>query len=299
MSPFSSPVLQNSSFSELDYFNSPLLTLSLTPTSSQSSYSSPEIETDPAGDDVHVIPSPQFLTKEVARRSVQIDGKTRMNWARPIRVEEAATHEPVTPDDSDTSFSGPLPNHGWAVAVEGKGLGVSGVVAWDTPRKNSTDRILTSSQSLDCFTSPTTLNELRSLRRAAVNLMDEAKRPMKVGAPRENKIRRKAVPSVVEIEDDGYSPSHFHRISAPVLPMSPRMTSLPFVVPPRHTSQQRYSGSSSSSVSDQPITPGSSQQFVLQVNEGLKRFELAERDLELQNQGTLKHRRGLSRFLGK
>lgn len=64
-------------------------------------------------------------------------------------------------------------------------------------------RILATSQSLNSFSSPSTLLELQHLRQAASELETEARKPIRVGTlsretPRERKIKRKAVPSIAE-----------------------------------------------------------------------------------------------------
>ncbi|WVF67549.1 hypothetical protein IAT40_002306 [Kwoniella sp. CBS 6097] len=64
-------------------------------------------------------------------------------------------------------------------------------------------RILATSQSLNSFSSPSNLDELRSLKQAAVLLETEARKPIRpnFGAKdtqRERRIKRKAVPSIVE-----------------------------------------------------------------------------------------------------
>ncbi|WVQ95079.1 hypothetical protein IAU59_002172 [Kwoniella sp. CBS 9459] len=73
-------------------------------------------------------------------------------------------------------------------------------------------RILATSQSLNSFSSPTNLDELRSLKQAAVLLETEARKPIRplIGAKdtqRERKIKRKAVPSIVESDLLEASPS--------------------------------------------------------------------------------------------
>ncbi|WVW85504.1 hypothetical protein I302_107542 [Kwoniella bestiolae CBS 10118] len=90
-----------------------------------------------------------------------------------------------------------------------------------TPISNS--RILATSQSLNSFSSPSNLAELRNLRQAAVVLENEAKRPMRPSpscgqikdTQRERKIKRKAVPSIAESDIiDYYSTSSCSSITA-------------------------------------------------------------------------------------
>ncbi|WWD19173.1 hypothetical protein CI109_103631 [Kwoniella shandongensis] len=193
---------------------------------------------------------------------------------------------PLTPSPIIATPEGPSPSEapqrGWSVMMsQGKGLGVSGVAAWDTPLTTPsreldmefnfepitllpsapspssppaaasfspntdtpnrrpvtltpspttsrssetidprvvdvglagpTARILSTSQSLNSFSSPSNLEELRILRRAAVDLEAEARRPIRptdvgstsqtkdvIGPQRERKIKRKAVPSMID-----------------------------------------------------------------------------------------------------
>ncbi|WRT68520.1 uncharacterized protein IL334_005496 [Kwoniella shivajii] len=69
----------------------------------------------------------------------------------------------------------------------------------------SNPRMLATSQSLNSFSSPSNLQELRNLRQAATVLETEARRPIRPLAPnsskdvpRERRIKRKAVPSIAE-----------------------------------------------------------------------------------------------------
>ncbi|KAK8854681.1 hypothetical protein IAR55_003420 [Kwoniella newhampshirensis] len=181
---------------------------------------------------------------------------------------------PLTPSPviaASKESPGNAPQRAWSVMMaQGKGLGVSGVVAWDTPlttpsreldiefnfepltllpsatsssisprtstpsqrpvtltpspssRSSSTmerpdggqgpnARLLATSQSLNSFSSPANLEELQILRRAAVELAAEARRPIRstesshvpgrdVTSQKERKIKRKAVPSMMEFE---------------------------------------------------------------------------------------------------
>ncbi|WWC93464.1 hypothetical protein V866_000298 [Kwoniella sp. B9012] len=106
-----------------------------------------------------------------------------------------------------------------------------------TPVSHS--RILATSQSLNSFSSPSNLAELRSLRQAAVVLENEAKRPIRsspscpsgqikdvVAGQRERKIKRKAVPSIAESDIiDYYSTSTCSSITASATPSSSSCTS--------------------------------------------------------------------------
>ncbi|WVQ68383.1 uncharacterized protein L199_006591 [Kwoniella botswanensis] len=106
-----------------------------------------------------------------------------------------------------------------------------------TPVSHS--RILATSQSLNSFSSPSNLAELRSLRQAAVVLENEAKRPIRsspscpsgqikdvVAGQRERKIKRKAVPSIAESDIiDYYSTSTCSSITASTTPSSSSCTS--------------------------------------------------------------------------
>ncbi|KAK6910786.1 hypothetical protein I203_104819 [Kwoniella mangroviensis CBS 8507] len=101
-----------------------------------------------------------------------------------------------------------------------------------TPISNS--RILATSQSLNSFSSPSNLAELRNLRQAAVVLENEAKRPIRpspscpsgqikdvVAGQRERKIKRKAVPSIAESDIvDYYSTSSCSSLTASTTPSS-------------------------------------------------------------------------------
>ncbi|OCF32756.1 hypothetical protein I317_02121 [Kwoniella heveanensis CBS 569] len=67
----------------------------------------------------------------------------------------------------------------------------------------SNPRILATSQSLNSFSSPSNLDELRTLKQAAVLLETEARKPIRPlngskDTQRERKIKRKAVPSIIE-----------------------------------------------------------------------------------------------------
>lgn len=74
--------------------------------------------------------------------------------------------------------------------------------------------------------SPSTLEELRELRRAASALEEEAKRPIRVGAAI-RKIKRKPVPALLE---------QSHPIDSSLPRLSTRQTSLPFSIPERQSS---------------------------------------------------------------
>ncbi|WWC63412.1 uncharacterized protein I303_106013 [Kwoniella dejecticola CBS 10117] len=182
-----SPVLLKSSFSQLDYFatggSRPIFTLNLTssPTASTHSnrLSTPERGFSPSPyptyrdssvgldeDSPQVLSSPKLgVSKLNQRKSVQFGKETensRVNWARPLRVEqdpaismrifgaslqrsrrlnrspapspsssddEPLTPSPVTPSSDDNVQ---IPQRAWSVyPTSAKGLGVSGVAEWD------------------------------------------------------------------------------------------------------------------------------------------------------------------------
>ncbi|WWC90604.1 uncharacterized protein L201_005540 [Kwoniella dendrophila CBS 6074] len=90
----------------------------------------------------------------------------------------------------------------------------------DSPLSCCNPRILATSQSLNSFSSPSNLAELRNLRQAAIVLENEARKPIPINSgsttttavtkenPRERKIKRKAVPSIAESDIiDYYSTS--------------------------------------------------------------------------------------------
>ncbi|WWC71460.1 uncharacterized protein I206_105417 [Kwoniella pini CBS 10737] len=87
---------------------------------------------------------------------------------------------------------------------------ISPSIQLSSKSSSSNLRILATSQSLNSFSSPSNLQELRNLRQAAVVLENEAKKPIHMycsinSSPsfnqigqRERKIKRKAVPSIAE-----------------------------------------------------------------------------------------------------
>lgn len=206
--------------------------------------------------------------------------------------------------------------------IEGKGLGVFGVAEWDaayieqdTPKQSQTHNIDLASPSIDCIelatptprsrasaqtlntlASPSTLDELAGLRQAALDLETEARRPMKPAAPKEKRIKRKAVPVLFQADFEStcvyidatvpikkaFSMRHPNRprsrtsYVAPPPQISPRVASLPFSIPERRTSNELSalsdsessfgsrsgssrirSNSSTSSASDDVATPQS------------------------------------------
>ncbi|KAL7422430.1 hypothetical protein Q5752_003078 [Cryptotrichosporon argae] len=249
-----SPVLGNSAFSAFDYFqNLPASANKPQPPLPQLSLKSPFVLNSPplnAMGSPKVLGSPEPGAANAHRRSVQFPHVTAVNWARPLRQEsrifgasmqrsrrmrhsgspsssdsEPATPMPVTPDATTPEIE--IPGRTWAVVSSCKGLGVSGIDAFDTsdlselepepePELSSGSSSDVSFDGLACtppyvdleaysetfaaLTSPNNLDELHCLRLAAIDLEAEARRVHRTVAKLERRIRRKAAPRLTEDE---------------------------------------------------------------------------------------------------
>ncbi|ORY35818.1 hypothetical protein BCR39DRAFT_34788 [Naematelia encephala] len=313
-----------------------------------------------------------------ARRSVQLDEKATVNWARPLRLEgenapvcifgaslqrtrrlkrqsqtsmtsplpspaSSSDDEPQTPSPILASESPIIARRGWSMMSDHYGLGV-GEQGWDeapgyfvdskaqaTAVVETPSKLLASSQSMSDFASPATLDELRYLRQAAVDLAEHVRKP--VFAPLRStstrRIRRKAVPSI-----DIGEISHF-TLPSPLDPSSMRhhrsrtLDPNPPILPPRSTElhqgqRPRYQTHSSSrsviEVSPRVSSLPSRQAWLesVSVPDGLTQMATTPRSLQgghadpdtflrqmdsglkkLELEGRGKHRRGLSGFLGR
>jgi len=237
----------------------------------------------------------------------------------PISPPSSPDEGPLTPTPILSLNECEIPSHSWSVTSKGTGLGVFGIAEWDTPliaheesytkqpellsielaspSLESVDttpkvpsvqsrRIQYNAESLGTLGSPTTLSELRRLRQAAVELQNEAQRPMKPAAPKEKAIKRKAVPKIL-VSDIAESSACVYIDATPASPkrtfasrrrprpstvyqlsstaevatpeISPRIGSLPFQIPARQTSRLETHPMSriSSESDDTPESEGS------------------------------------------
>ena len=230
-----------------------------------------------------------------------------------------------------------------------KGLGVAGVAEWDSPLSDYLDPseadsvstesspepsehsdVTSASASFLSLSSPNTLDELRSLREAALALEREARSPFRESpAPvaSQRMTKRKAVPIFDEaaaavssitlsrpasLLDPFAFPKHNHEaplrqpfyrnagLEGTAPEVSPRSVSLPLHSTPR--THRSDNSSSSSSWSEQPITPTLDKTaFIDHVEIGLLRLGqgMHEHQYEGKDVKVLGSKRGLSRLFGR
>ena len=278
----------------------------------------------------------------------------------PSPVSSSEEDAPLTPSSFNAHHTPDLSAAMWDCAATGQSLGMPGIGGWESHLADYFDhcgavtlsptsspsfmRPLSSSTSFSSLASPSTLDELRSFRQAALDFETDAWQPTGT-AVKEKKIKRKPVPAVdasdlaprplsspnllvesprfislrdlptelpifprqrqVSLGRPSRTVYQTHYATQSVIEISPRSASLPFSIPTRVTSHRPASPSSSSTLSDQPITPTSEKEaFFDKMDGGLRRLGtdgMQEQRYEAQEVKVAshnhQHKRGLSRFL--